>query len=253
MKLDTHTHVMLKPFYGLEATDPEKLLSDFVEYGFEGCWISSIDSLITRDLNVQRVANDALAELAERFPGRFEGFCTVEPSAMEDGAREIERCATELHLLGVKMHPWLQAFSVTHPGMDMVMEAAGSFGMPVLFHDGTPPYATPRQIGWLAAKHPNTTVILGHMGLADLWRDAVDCAVLHENIWLQPTGAPVAAIRVAAEAVGTDRLLFGADSGFGSARILGYRLSLYEAALGEEAFEKVLTENPQKLKSKRKR
>ncbi len=127
----------------------------------------------------------------------------MNPSTMDDAVAEVERCVQQLGLSGIKLHPWLQAFSVTHPGMKLIMDAASAFNVPVLFHDGTPPYATPRQIGWLAARHPKVTVILGHAGLADLWRDAADVARLCPNVWLQPTAAPPITIKSAFEAAGT--------------------------------------------------
>jgi predicted TIM-barrel fold metal-dependent hydrolase len=191
-----------------------------------------------------------MAEVSRRYPGKFGLFCTVEPTA-EAAPREIERCVRELGFIGVKIHPWLQAFSVVGTqGIESVMETAGALKVPVLFHDGTPPYSTPRQIGYLAERHPRTTVILGHAGLADLWRDAADVARLNPNVWLQPTMVPVFVIAAAFAAVGTERLLFGTDSGFGSARVIRLCLNRFVTALGKEAAEKVIRLNPQRLKSR---
>ncbi|MCK4400776.1 amidohydrolase family protein [bacterium] len=238
---------MLKPFFGRQPTDPEKLLSDLAECGLDGGWVSSVDSMITRDLCLQQRMNDRLAEMTCKYPGRIEGFCTVDPGGMEKAAREVERSVKDLGLIGVKLHPWLQAFSVTHPGVDLIMEMAGSLGVPVLFHDGTPPYATPRQIAWLAEKHQKTQVILGHAGLADLWRDAADAARLHSNIWLQPTAAPPITIRAAMEAAGQNRILFGTDGGFGTTGFIQYCIDKYRAALDSETFERIVLDNPREL------
>jgi uncharacterized protein len=153
----------------------------------------------------------------------------------------------ELGLVGVKLHPWLQAFSMTHPGMAGIMETAGSLGVPVLLHDGTPPYSSPLQIAWLAERHPKTIVILGHSGLADLWRDAAIAARQHANIWLQPTAAPPQTIRTALESAGPDRLLFGSDGGFGSTGFIRYCISKFRSAIGEEAFDRSSIENPKRL------
>jgi len=251
MRLDTHLHVMLKPFFGRPPTAPDRLLDDLADCGLDGGWVSSVDSMITHDLALQRRTNDALAELAAKHPGRLECLCTVDPAGMEEAAREVERCVEELGLMGVKLHPWLQAFSVTHPGLDLIMDAAAALRVPVLFHDGTPPYSTPRQIAWAAGRHPDTTVILGHTGLADLWRDAVDAARLHGNIWLQPCCAPPVAIRAALAAVGPERLLFGSDGGFGTAEIIRYGIAKYMAALGEETLARVLSDNPRCLRGQR--
>jgi uncharacterized protein len=204
--------------------------------------------MTTRDLAVQQRANDALAEMAQRYPGRLEGFCTVDPGAMDAAAREIERCVQQLGLIGVKLHPWLQAFSVTHAGMDPIMGVAGELGVPVMFHDGTPPYCTSRQIAWLASRYPRTQVILGHAGLADLWRDAADVARLYPNIWLQPAGSPPVTIRMALAGAGPDRFLYGSDGGFASIQVMRYVLGKFDSAVGAEITARGMDANTARLR-----
>lgn len=247
MRIDTHLHVMLKSFYGRRPTDPDELLADLSECGLDGGWVSSVDAMTTTDLKEQQLANDALAEMVRKYPGRIEGFCTVNPASMEEAAAEVERCVNQLRLSGVKLHPWLQAFSVTHLGMRLIMETAGLLHVPVLFHDGTPPYSTPRQITWLAMKYPNTQVILGHAGLSDFWRDASDIARLHPNIWLQPSAAPPVTICAAMEGAGPDRILFGSDGGFGTVGFMEYCVAKCRSAVGDELFERMTVDNPVRL------
>jgi uncharacterized protein len=247
MRIDTHLHVMLKPFYGRPPTDPEQLLADLSAAGFDGGWVSSVDAMVTSELSIQQSTHDALAELVRAYPGKIEGFCTVTPAAGDAAAKEIVRAKKELGLVGVKLHPWLQAFSVSHPGMPAIMETAGALGMPVLFHDGTPPYATPTQIAWLAGKYPQTQVVLGHSGLADLWRDAAAAAQEHPNIWLQPSAAPPQTIRAAHAGAGADRLLFGSDGGFGTVGFIRYCVNKFRAAVGENVFDKATITNPARV------
>jgi predicted TIM-barrel fold metal-dependent hydrolase len=83
---------MLEPFYDREATDPDKLLSDLAECGFDGGWVSAVDSMITSELSVQQRANDSLAEMSRHYPKQIMGFCTVNPAAGDLAAKEIERC-----------------------------------------------------------------------------------------------------------------------------------------------------------------
>ena len=134
------------------------------------------------------------------------------------------------------------------PLLDVIMDAAAALGVPVMFHDGTPPYSTCRQIEWVAAKHPATQVIFAHAGLGDLWRDAADAGRLHDNIWLEPTAAPPVAIRAALDAVGPGRILFGSDGGFGTPDFVRYVIAKYRYALGQQLFEQVLLENPARLR-----
>ena len=247
MRVDTHLHVMLKPFYGRPPTEPEKLLSDLAECEIDGGWVSSIDAIMARDLGVQRAAHDQLAEMGRRAPGRISGFCTVDPGALDDAVKEVERCVRELGLIGIKLHPWLQAFSMTHPGVDLIFDAAAALKVPVLLHDGSPPYSTPRQIAWVARKHLDVQVVLGHSGIGDLWRDAANAARECPNIWLQPSAAPPVTIRAGLEAVGPGRILFGSDGGFGTVRFMRYTIAKCRSALGDTVFDQVTTENPNRL------
>jgi len=249
VKIDTHVHVMLRPFYGRPATDPARLLDDLGQCGLDGCWVSAVDGMATRDLTTQRRLHDDLAALAARHPGRIGAFATVDPSAGDDAARELERAVRELGFIGVKLHPWLQSFSMTHPGMAPIMDAAAALRVPVMFHDGTPPYSTPRQIAWLAERHPRTQVILGHAGLADLWRDAADAGRALGNVWLQPTASPPATVRAALEAVGPGRLLFGTDAGFGTVHFIRYSLAKYRAALGEDLLRRIIEDGPARMRA----
>lgn len=131
------------------------------------------------------------------------------------------------------------------------MQVAGSLGIPVMFHDGTPPDSTPRQIGWLAERYPQTSIILGHSGLADLWRDAADVAHLCQNVWLQTTASPPLTIRAALAAAGPDRVLFGTDGGFRTTGFMRYAIARFRAALGEEVLERAMVSIPQRLRALR--
>jgi len=196
------------------------------------------------ELSRQREIHDQLAEMVRTHPGRLWALCTVNPGAMDQAAEEVRRCVRELGFIGVKIHPWLQAISVvSNPGMPLVMEAAQELGAVVLFHDGSPPFSTPRQIGCLASRFPRCKVILGHSGLADLWRDAADVARGNPNVYLQPTAVPRWVVRAAYEAVGPERLLFGSDAGFASVRQIRHALRVFEDALGAELAAKIISRN----------
>ena len=114
---------------------------------------------------------------------------------------------------GVKLHPWLQGFPAHEPGLDPVCEAAAALGIPILFHDGTPPFSTPLQLATLARRHPATTIVLGHGGLHDLWREAVAAVQTTSNVHLCMCATPLYAMRAIVARCPLDRLLFGTDAG----------------------------------------
>jgi len=157
-------------------------------------------------------ANDELAAFVGAHPDRLVGFGTVHmrrPGAVA----ETERMLTTLGLKGMKLHPWLQGFSMHEPGLDAICEVLVAHDAILLSHDGTPPYSTPAQIAALARRHPRLPVVLGHGGLHDLWREALALTQETPNLFLCICGTPpYAARRILAEAP-AERVLFGSDAG----------------------------------------
>jgi predicted TIM-barrel fold metal-dependent hydrolase len=157
-------------------------------------------------------ANDALAAYVERDRDAFVAFATVNPHD-PGAADEIVRCVRTHGMRGVKLHPWVQGFSPHAPGLDPICDVAGTLGLPVLLHDGTPPWSTPLQIAVLARRHPRTTIVLGHGGLHDLWREARTAVELAPNLQICLCATPAYAMRALIASCPLDRLLFGTDGG----------------------------------------
>src|SRR5947209_9255266 len=113
--------------------------------------------------------NDLLLDRCHAAPERLWPFVTVDPKLGNAAVAELERCIATGRFKGVKFHPWLQAFapSMVKATMVDILKRSAAAELPVLFHDGTPPYATTFQIAALARCVPETTVVLGHAGLAD--------------------------------------------------------------------------------------
>jgi predicted TIM-barrel fold metal-dependent hydrolase len=178
------------------------------ELGIEHAALFTYDGL----LRPAREHNDSLARYAAAAPGRFAAFATVDPRDRR-AAAEIERCVTQHAMRGVKLHPWLQGFSAHEPGLDGVCEVAAAHRLPVLFHDGTPPFSTPLQLATLARRHPRTTVVLGHGGLHDLWREAAAAVEASPNVHICLCATPPYAMRRLIEILPPERILFGTDGG----------------------------------------
>jgi len=160
-------------------------------------------------------ANDSLAAFVEPAPSRLVAFATVDPRD-PGAASEIERCVREHRMRGVKLHPWLQGFSAHEPGLHDVCAAVAELDVPLLFHDGTPPFSTPLQLASLARRHPEATVVLGHGGLHDLWREAIEAVTTTPNVCICMCATPPYAMRCIVDSCPIDRLLFGTDAGLGS-------------------------------------
>lgn len=161
-------------------------------------------------------SNDRLADFVHRYPDRLVGFGTVNVRRPKDAVAEADRMVNQLGLRGLKLHPWLQGFSMHEQALDGVCEVISSAGGILLSHDGTPPYSTAGQIAALARRHRELRVVLGHGGLHDLWRESLALTQETGNLYLCLCGTPpYAARRILAEAP-PHKVLFGTDAGLSS-------------------------------------
>jgi predicted TIM-barrel fold metal-dependent hydrolase len=192
--------------------------------------------------------NDDVAIACKGSGGRMIPFCAVHPFYEEEALRELERCLGRLGFRGIKFHPWLQGISPSSPATDAVCELAGQHKAPVLFHDGTPPFALPSQIALLARRHPRTQFVLGHMGLFEHWREAIAAMNHAENLWGCLCSPHVAALRQIVNRCDKDRLMWGSDHGFTLDDPIGYRLGLMESlGLSDDDRDAILHRNPSRL------
>ena len=221
MIIDTHTHLVQNPFDLVSGLPPRTArkpfaLADSALAQFRQCGVTSVWACTTEGL-VDETApyNRFLSRLARRHPGFVVPFCTVNPHRGRHAVTEFRDAVLKRGMRGLKFHPWLQAVSCMSVWMERLVEEAGRLGVPVMFHDGTPPYATPLQIARLAEKFPRTTIVLGHSGLQDLYPDAVRAARRNPNILLSTCSASYDAIRLMLDKIGPDRILVGTDGGVG--------------------------------------
>jgi predicted TIM-barrel fold metal-dependent hydrolase len=239
--IDFHVHQPRAAAYGAE-----EYVRVMDELGVDVSVVFTYEGL----LHPSPAANDSLAAFVAAAPGRLVAFATVDPRD-PGAAAEVERCVSGHGMRGVKLHPWLQGFPAHEPGLDPVCEAAAALGVPILFHDGTPPFSTPLQLASLARRHPRTTVVLGHGGLHDLWREAIAAVQTTPNVHLCMCATPVYAMRAIVQRCPLDRLLFGTDAGLRPEprqRYAELRIrQLGTLGLEPSALTAILVENPRRL------
>lgn len=243
MAIDTHTHLPGSTFGGRPRPIAE-LREEFENAGLVQAWIFTVDGL----LGEPGRNNDILAESVARDRDFFVPFCTVSPHDGEDAAlKELDRAKSQLGMKGVKLHPWLQAFSMTHPAVEPIFRHAGELQMPVILHDGTPPYCDPLQIAAAAEKTPDTCVILGHAGLDDLWEDAILACLRQPNIHLCLCGPSSGCLEPIVRRCPPERLLFGSDGGFAGDLITWRLEKIRQAVQDENVLERILIANPRRI------
>jgi hypothetical protein len=239
--IDFHVHQPISDAYGTDA-----FVAGMDAVGVDMAVVFTYAGL----LRPTRETNDSLARFVAAAPERLVAFATVDPRD-PGAAAEVERCVREHGMRGVKLHPWLQGFSAHEPGLGAVCDASAALGVPVLFHDGTPPFSTPLQLADLARRHPRTTIVLGHGGLHDLWREAVEAVNARENVHLCLCGTPGYAMRAILARCPLDRLLFGTDAGLRAEPMPRYAQlrirQLDELGLDDRQRRAILEDNPRRL------
>ena len=197
-----------------------------------------------------RQQNDALAARARRHRGRLIPFATVDPKRGDEAVVELERCLSDPVFRGVKFHPWLQAFapSLVQGTMIDLLRCAARHRVPVLFHDGTPPYATSLQVAAVARWVPEATVVLGHAGLADYVVAAGQLIRDIPNLYGCICGPRAGEVPYLVQTAGADKLVFGSDFGFGDWTVFHEFLdNVLESGLSQQSIEQVLYTNAARL------
>ena len=250
--IDTHGHVM-GPGYplGSEFTiSAEEMLAAMEQYQISQIWLSHCNAIALDDTTYNR---ELYENYAKHYPDQLVGFICLDVFQGAEHCRdEIRRCVEEYGFKGIKIHSWIQGFALHHPIVYEVMEAAEQYHLPVLFHDGTPPYADTSQIAGLAERYPKVPVILGHAGLYDSYRAAIGASQQMDNIYLCLVGNTISSIREMLQKVRHERILFGSDYCFGQdaqtdRTLIQDRLdALLEAAEGADV-ENILCKNARNL------
>ena len=254
MIVDAHVHLMepekgaagydyLKKTGGAwgQIWDAARLVELLDECGFDKAVVFTGAGLYP---NVDyRFYNDNLAREVQQFPDRLIGFGTLDLKGDPQAADEVPRLVEELGLVGIKFHPWLQAFPANSGLLQPVYEQAARYRLPVLFHTGTPPYAQPAQVAQWAADYPDVQFIIGHFGKL-IWLDAVRAAAEHPNVYLETSGAQVSDLEIAVEILGEERIVFGTDLPIGGAAAGLWNLDKIQAArISDSAKARILGRN----------
>lgn len=203
--------------------------------------------------------NDYLADLIQRFPDQLSAFGAVQPAAGSGVATEVERIA-RLGLKGIgELMPHLQGYSLADSRVVGPMaEAASALGLIVLTHASEPVgheypgkgSVSPREILALAERWPTLRIVAAHWGGGLPFYELMpEVAAVARNIYYDTAASPFlyrsTIIRIAAEIVGSDRILFGSDYPLLPWR--RYLTRLRKSGLSESDVARVLGGNAERL------
>lgn len=239
--IDMHAHVdVCEPLNWYDTGD--KLVKLMDEAGIEKAVVSAYLNLPGPD----NTCIDRLYNSIEPYLERFMIFIRMDPWFGEDAIRFLEDACKKYPIRGVKLHP---AHYTLHPYGQLTVDLckkAGELGLPVLFHCGDEMMCLPLQIGELAAKCPDTTVILAHMGGFAHNRDAIHVAKQNSNIYIDTSEVPLCSeIKWFVDELGAERILFGTDAPCCDPLVELRKVLL--AGLTEEELEYVLYKNAVRL------
>jgi predicted TIM-barrel fold metal-dependent hydrolase len=193
--------------------------------------------------------NDCTMAMVERHPGRVFGLCFL--NARHDRAfceNEIDRCVRNGPLCGVKLELEVNA---RNKRLDPIMEQAAALDVFVLHHswyktvDKYDDESDPSDIAHLAARHPNTRIVMAHLTAGGM-RGVLDIA-RYENVIVDTSGSqPFAGmVEYAVNKLGAHRVAYGSDiMGRDFSAQLGRVLG---AKLTDEQREMVLWRNAARL------
>jgi predicted TIM-barrel fold metal-dependent hydrolase len=242
MIVDFHAHIGQSKIFGNRFANAKNVIKVMDCHGIDkSVLIPTASSVNTRYYEDVR---DALKE----FPDRFFGFFLANPRE-KNVCSHLERAVSDHGLRGVKLHPTFMAFAADDAELVFpIVEAARALRICVMVHSGQSPYATPWQVGLLAADFPDVPIVMAHMGLDEIifCDAAIKMAKRAPNLYLETTGVTAdAKVALAVKEVGASRVLYGSDLPFHNPAAEMAKVKYAE--ISPEERKMVMGENAKKL------
>jgi predicted TIM-barrel fold metal-dependent hydrolase len=216
--IDAHAHLLLNEE---DAGNPaEDLLLQMDMAGVDMAVVLAV-ATDKNDLSHTQKYNDFIADAVKMTPQRLIGFGSVHPLDGKEALKELDRFP-DLHLKGIKLHPLLQNFRCNIPEMDLIAKKANDLKIPILIHSHFPCNTEFEQLYNFVVNHPDTHVILAHMG----GHRFLDCHVFAErrnsgadNVYFDVSSVSslfrrspyTNHLKWLIEKMGSDRVIFGSN------------------------------------------
>ena len=177
--------------------------------------------------------NDQLLELMRQHTV-IRGYACVNPNYTAHALGEIERCLSA-GMIGIKLAASRRA---NDPLLDPICRLAAERGVPILHHIWQhrrhewpgQEASDAAELGILAERHPRAAFILAHIGGGGDWLHSLQAVARLDNVFVDLSGSGVdgGMLEACVDAVGVNRLLWGADltldTGWAKLRYLGHLL-----------------------------
>lgn len=249
--------------------------------------VSGIDAFEpAAGLAIAQAANEELAAIAGRYPGRFIPYAAVPMRDIQGAVGELERAVTRLGHRGVGISVSVDGKSLDHPDFLPIFDCAARLDVPLLVLPNHPSLIDDRirPYNWLTGalgfqvdlslvalrllcggaleRYPKLRVILANLGgvfpfvierLDQYWERVhagerplpLRPVEALRRFYLETASGHPAAIRMTAEVMGIDKLVFGSDyPSFDFQRALD---TVRSCGLPSEQIERILSGNARAL------
>jgi predicted TIM-barrel fold metal-dependent hydrolase len=238
MIIDADCHI--SPRSDALAITADELVAMLDENGVDRalCWLKPPYARLIEE------HNRAVYEAEQRFPDRIIGFGWANPRlGVENAIAAARTCLDEYGFPGVKLNGAQDEYFIDDEEIALpVIEAVAGAGAALAFHCGADAYERthPFRIAKIAARHPDTPILLAHMGgvgVPSLHEAAIEFAQQHPNMHFIGSAAQSKSILAAIELLGPERVSFGSDTPFGlmHVELARYRALLRDLTEGDRA------------------
>ncbi len=126
----------VRTIYDLDAR--LKMMDEFDDYSeILSLGLPPIDAMAGPDKSPEfaRIANDGLADLCAKYPGRFAGYVGALPmNAPDEAVKEAERILIDGNANGLQLHTNVNGACLDEPRFFPIFEVAAKSGKPILLH-----------------------------------------------------------------------------------------------------------------------
>lgn len=186
-----HVEAAVKKFgRTIELRTFEQMLDEYARCDVEKLVLFAWDAETTS--HMPRVTNEFVAKVADQYPERIIGFASVDPHK-KSAVKDFEYAIRELSLVGLKLHPQVQAFEPNDPAYYPLYSKCVELGVPVTFHTGSTywgagleggggiklRFSDPMLLDDVAADFPDMKLIMAHPGWP--WQDEQLAIATHKN------------------------------------------------------------------------
>ncbi len=242
--IDAHTHMGRYHNFNIPEYSAADMVHAMDRVGIR-CCVTAAHAGITTDY---RLGNDHVLQAMRKFPGRFVGYCCVNPNyPAAEMKSELKRCF-DAGMTAIKLHPGLHGYPVDGDGYRPAWEYADRHGLVVLTHTDGSANSGVVPTSRCAERYPNAKVLFGHSGFGHKGaQTCLEVARSYPNTYfdLAASLAELDLVEALADSVGADRVLFGTDLPFLDCRMQIGRLAF--SRLSDDQMRMVLADNARRL------